>query len=308
MGMNKSQKFIFVLVMIILLIFIWGLFPLFFKWLMISIGVEKTKLEDFGTLGDIYGSLNTLFTSATLIIVIYSTYLQREANKDAGKALENQLRQAEQATTDQLNQSKDSTTQQLNLAQTTHDALIKEMMKSNFDNKFYFLLNYKMQLLNSIKVYNSQDGEIVGALIFDKINTFFTSKIFNKRYETVTELSQLRDEYLLYILKLNEQNPITSINSYILTYKSLYILLDQASYLDEDDKKIYFELIRNSCLTAEQVTIFFLTPFLKDVKEIFLGRELFHSFDVRNFSSYARDHFDESYFFWDIHKDLFNKS
>jgi len=181
MGMNKSQKFIFVLVMIILLIFIWGLFPLFFKWLMISIGVEKTKLEDFGTLGDIYGSLNTLFTSATLIIVIYSTYLQREANKDAGKALENQLRQAEQATTDQLNQSRDSTTQQLNLAQTTHDALIKEMMKSNFDNKFYFLLNYKMQLLNSIKVYNSQDGEIAGALIFDKINTFFHEKISQKR-------------------------------------------------------------------------------------------------------------------------------
>lgn len=88
------------------------------------IGSKETELKDFGSLGDIYGSLNTLFTSATLIIVLYSAYLQREANKDARDAMADQLQQAKDATANQLQQAKDATNEQL---QQARDALAAQL-------------------------------------------------------------------------------------------------------------------------------------------------------------------------------------
>ncbi|WON80797.1 hypothetical protein OK024_03160 [Acinetobacter sp. UGAL515B_02] len=170
--MNKSQKVTLCVVLLIVLLIAWGLFPLFFKWLMIGIGSKETALKDFGTFGDIYGSLNTLFTSATLIIVMYSAYLQRQANKDARDAMERQLQQAREDTEEQLKQAREATEQQilnaqqlahiqleharqysmdqLALARATHEAQIKESKDAIFTNKFYSHLNYKNAKLNSI--------------------------------------------------------------------------------------------------------------------------------------------------------------
>ncbi|MDC5019743.1 hypothetical protein NRA03_18365, partial [Acinetobacter baumannii] len=195
--------------------------------------------------------------------------------------------------------------QQLKLAQSIHDAQMKEIKKSNFDNKFYSLLNYKMQLFNSIKASNPVDGEISGAQIFDRINSFFVKKVLTTRYKTSEELSQLRSDYYVFLTQLNDQTPLTSIYSYVLIYDSLFILIDSADYLDEYEKELYLQLIRNSCLNSEQITIFFISPLYWEIKEIFQGKELFHSFDPRGYHIYARDHFDETYFFWAMHKDLF---
>ncbi|TCB68689.1 PspA/IM30 family protein [Acinetobacter sp. ANC 4178] len=126
MGLTTLQKFVLGLVAFILLIIGWGMFPLFFKWLMIEIGSEKTKLEDFGTLGDIYGSLNTLFTSATLAFVVYATLLQRQANKDARDAMANQLQQARDATAKQLRQARQALNQQLDQANKALEAQLKQ--------------------------------------------------------------------------------------------------------------------------------------------------------------------------------------
>ncbi|MEG8241314.1 hypothetical protein MKR66_16390 [Acinetobacter baumannii] len=133
---NKRQVWL----LVILIILIWLVFPFLFKafmsW-MSWIGADLKTFADYGPVGDIYGSLNTLFTSATLIIVMYSAYLQRQANKDAREAMAEQLKQAKEATAEQLAQAKESTNlqlsqakksieEQLSLAKKTHDAQINE--------------------------------------------------------------------------------------------------------------------------------------------------------------------------------------
>lgn len=303
---RKKHQFICVsLGCFILIVIIFLYFPLFFKYIALEFWkipqtiksndtVEVVELTDLGSIGDIYGSLNTLFTSVTLIIVLYSAYLQREANKDARKSM-----------TKQLQQVKCSAENQLALAKETHNAQMREIRKSNFDNKFYSLLDYKMQLFNSIKALNPTDGEINGAQIFDRINTFFTKKTLSDRYKTQQELDKLKGEYHVFLTHLNNGTPLTSIYSYLAIYDSLFILIDSVDYLDESEKKLYLQLIRNSCLNSEQITIFYISPMYWEIREIFQGKELFHSFDPRGYHIYARDHFDETYFFWAMHKELF---
>ncbi|WP_234622439.1 hypothetical protein [Acinetobacter guillouiae] len=192
MGLTNTQKIVLAIVVFIILLIGWGLFPLFFKWLMIGIGSTKKDIDDFGSMGDIYGSLNTLFTSATLLIVMYSAYLQRQANKDARTAMAEQLQQARDATTTQLTQASDALTQQLDqareateqqiknakelseielsqtreataqqlaLAQATHDAQIKESRHAIFANQFYSLLNFKKDRLNNLFIVHGEEDE-----------------------------------------------------------------------------------------------------------------------------------------------------
>ncbi len=154
MGLTNTQKIVLSLVIFLVLLIGWGMFPLFFKWVMVGIGSKENELKDFGSLGDIYGSLNTLFTSATLIIVLYSAYLQREANKDAREAMKKQLQQARDATAQQLRearrstkeqiqQARDATEQQLEMSQSIHSAQMVESKHAIFSNMFNILLNQK---------------------------------------------------------------------------------------------------------------------------------------------------------------------
>ncbi|OUJ94987.1 hypothetical protein BFG48_000865, partial [Acinetobacter nosocomialis] len=134
------------------ILLLWFFFPILFKYwvfhFLVSPPFTTENFVSLGPIGDIFGGLTALFTSATLIIVIYSAYLQRQANIDAREAMAEQLKQAEKATQDQLTQAKEatkeqleqareatkeqlkqareSTKQQLDLAQATHEAQLKE--------------------------------------------------------------------------------------------------------------------------------------------------------------------------------------
>ncbi|HGF8497868.1 TPA: hypothetical protein ACJB9M_000814, partial [Acinetobacter baumannii] len=148
----------------------WLFFPNLFQWWAIHVwSIPADQLDEMGKLGplgDIYGSLNTLFTSATLLIVIYSAFLQRQANKDAREAMAEQLKQAKEASAEQLEQAKESTKQQLDLAQATHDAQIQETKNSFFTNQFYSLLNYKNESIKNLVLRDQYDKKLVGYEIF----------------------------------------------------------------------------------------------------------------------------------------------
>ncbi|TCB81672.1 DUF1542 domain-containing protein [Acinetobacter sp. ANC 4173] len=113
-----------------LLVLIWLFFPTIFNWWALNIwhvpSNELGKIGDLGPIGDIYGSLNTLFTSVTLVIVLYSVFLQRQANKDARDAVTDQLQQAKDATAEQLQQAKDATNEQLQQARDALDAQLNQ--------------------------------------------------------------------------------------------------------------------------------------------------------------------------------------
>ncbi|MFM2331627.1 MAG: hypothetical protein RIQ74_450 [Pseudomonadota bacterium] len=99
---------------------LWIFFPIIFKYWVLHVLVTPPFTADvfasLGPIGDIFGGLTALFTSATLIIVMYSAYLQRQANEDARKAMAEQLQQARDATATQLNQARKALKQQLEQA------------------------------------------------------------------------------------------------------------------------------------------------------------------------------------------------
>ncbi|MBP8005478.1 MAG: hypothetical protein KAZ18_01080 [Acinetobacter sp.] len=295
MGLTNTQKVVLVIVLFIILLIGWGLFPLFFKWLMIGIGSQQTELEDFGAMGDIYGSLNTLFTSATLAFVVYATLLQRQANQDARYTM-----------TKQLQQAKNAARHQLKLVRLTHEAQMKELKKSNFDNKFYALINYKMELFNSIRAINSDKDEISGSHVFDKILLFFAREILINESQHF-DLKELKSKYFSFLSQLNNNTPLTSMYSYFLVYESIFMLID-LSELDDTDKALYRHLVRNSMFASEQLTLFFIAPFYEEFMGIFVDREMFQSFDMQMYKKYALSFYDKTFFFNDRDKIIFDES
>ncbi|MFL9490118.1 hypothetical protein [Acinetobacter baumannii] len=293
MGINKSQKFVFVLVMIILLIFIWGLFPLFFKWLMIGIGTNKTNLEDFGALGDIYGSLNTLFTSATLLIVIYSAYLQRQANNDVRGAMAEQLEQAREATEEQLKQARESITQQLNLAESTHKAQIKETIYSNFLNTYNSLMNYKLAKYNTIQVFI--DGRVWHSEeIFKEIALSFLGEqqIFELQL-TGREIGDLYNQTLDKIAGIDKG--LNEINSYFLLYESIYELIKNSD-ISEEEKKFFRKTTSNTMSNHEQLTLLWASVDILDCHELVKDTSIFSHFYSDDLMPFLVNFFEKSCF------------
>lgn len=132
-----------------LLVLIWLFFPAIFNWWALNIwhvpNDELGKIGDLGPLGDIYGSLNTLFTSVTLVIVLYSVFLQRQANQDAREAMAKQLSQARDATAKQLLQASQASKQQLEQAKKALEAQLKQAREANME-----------QIINSKSLSNIQ--------------------------------------------------------------------------------------------------------------------------------------------------------
>ncbi|MDC5019695.1 hypothetical protein NRA03_18125, partial [Acinetobacter baumannii] len=110
MNLTDSQKRLLWGLGILFIFIIWITFPLIFKKWVFTLIVKPpfTPLEFavLGPIGDIFGGLTAFFTSLTLIIVLYSAYLQRRANKDARVSMAEQMNRADKANAAQLNQAR----------------------------------------------------------------------------------------------------------------------------------------------------------------------------------------------------------
>lgn len=252
MGLTTTQKVVLVFVVFIILFIGWGLFPLFFKWLMIGIGSgsEKTNLEDFGPMGDIYGSLNTLFTSSTLIIVMYSAYLQRQANEDTRKAL-----------ADQLAQAKESTQKQLALAKSAHKAQIQESRISLFTSQFYTLLNYKNEIFKELSFCDASENYIKGHKLFSRLHKELHQLIIVDKFKNIDSLDEtlIRDAFDKSCKKLNNDEKYYELFVYLEIYSALIDLIN-SSTISKNDKNFYLSLMRRSMTLNEQLCIFLLAP------------------------------------------------
>lgn len=282
-GVNKSQKVVLCLVLLVILLIAWGLFPLFFKWLMVGIGSKETDLKEFGAFGDIYGSLNTLFTSATLIIVMYSAYLQRQANQDAREAMQKQLQQARDDTEKQLQQAREATQQQiehakhladiqlrqsmevsdkqLELAKASHDAQMRESKNTFFKSQFYLLLNYKNDMFKELKMSNSDGFELRGHKLFNELFKCLNHNIMFKYSNNIKNV----DKDIITLAfdesckRLNNNDKFYEILSYFEIYAAIIKLIN-SSKLDQNEVNFYGDLLRISTSTNEQLCIFLLAP------------------------------------------------
>jgi len=268
MNLTDFQKILLWGLGILFILILWITFPLIFKeWvftLLVKPPFTPEAFASLGPIGDIFGGLTALFTSVTLIIVMYSAYLQRQANKHAREAMAEQVRQAEKATI-----------QQLSLAKSTHEAQLKETMYSNFLNTYNSLMNYKLAKYNTIQLFVK--GRIWHAEeIFKEIGlTFYAEKqIFELRL-TRAQIGNLYNQTLIDIA--GSDKGLEELNSYFLIYQSIYDLINDAE-ITEKEKAFFRKATSNSMSKHEQLTLLWAATNLLDWYELVKNTGIFNQF------------------------------
>lgn len=298
MGLTNTQKIVLSLVIFLVLLIGWGMFPLFFKWVMVGIGSKENELKDFGSLGDIYGSLNTLFTSATLIIVMYSAYLQRQANNDARDAMAKQLQQASNATEKQLRQARLATKQQLALAQATHDAQIKESRYSVFSNMFYALMNQKHEILKNLCIRNGENfsSSELFTHMGDEFDTLVGTDFKDLNVNIIEHDIFMYNSFMKHAEKfINNHSFTNGFYAYFFVYQSLLRLIKESD-LEDNDKSFFISIISNSLVHDEQVALLWVCCFTSDLRETFEDTGLIDTFLNVNHMKFIVKNFDKSIF------------
>lgn len=278
-------------------IFLFLFLPLVFKSLAVNVwGVPLSivdekgtsiplKLSDLGPLGDIYGSLNTLFTSITLGIVAYTAGLQRKANEQTFNATEAQL----------------------DLAQNNHEEQLKESRNAIFTNQFYALLNFKNERLNALILRPKDEPIIQGYEIFDKFNEEI-GKIFTQYKHKQNELNSKKviEEFKKISKKYNNDLISYDIFSYFELYAALMQLLELTP-MEKKLKKFYRDMIRSSMTRVEQDVLFFLAPMWKRVIIPLKGSFIFNTFNLNETNTeFAKLHYEKTYFAHSINRDKLN--
>ena len=147
---KATIEFFGILIALILIFLIWLYYPTFITWMdqparniivpfkpseMITERVDPNNFqkvgEHFGTYGDSYGSLNTLFSGFAFAILIISLFMQRQELKEQRKELEAQRLEIKKSNDIAENQRKITEPQ---------STLIKQQIKDANVQSFYQLL------------------------------------------------------------------------------------------------------------------------------------------------------------------------
>lgn len=288
----------------------WLFFPNLFQWWALhvwSIPIEQLdEMGKLGPLGDIYGSLNTLFTSATLLIVLYSTYLQRQANKDVRESMAEQLKQAKEASAEQLRQAKESTKQQLDLAEATRDAQIKESQNAIFTTKFNSLLNYKDEMLKTFVV--RKDNKIYnGREIFDIYFKHFENLVDSdwkdlKRFNENLIINEIRK----CDLASDEGIEFNDWYSHFLKIADI-IKLIKNSGLNDSEKDFFLSVLRSSMTMREQITLFWVAPVVPQIYPVLEDSKIFNLFYGEKFIPYCQQFYKRGHFNSNSWKKVFDE-
>ncbi len=311
MNLNDFQKRLLWGLGILFILILWITFPLIFKeWVFTLLVKPPFTPEAFATLGpigDIFGGLTAFFTSLTLIIVLYSAYLQRQANKDAREAMFEQLKQAKEASAEQLKQAKESTKQQLDLAEATRDAQIKESQNAIFTTKFNSLLNYKDEMLKTFVV--RKDNKIYnGREIFDIYFKHFENLVDSdwkdlkefKKANIVTEVRKCDKSF-------DEGIEFSDWYAHFLKIADL-IKLIKNSELPDSEKDFFFSVLRTSMTMREQITLFWVAPVVPQIYPILEDSKIFNLFYAEKLIHYGKQFYKRGHFNSNSWKDVFDET
>ncbi|MNE13566.1 hypothetical protein D3C80_1064060 [compost metagenome] len=214
----------------------WLVFPVFFSWFF-SIILEKkyNYPSDLGGVGDIYGSLNTLFTLLTLFVVLYSNQKQLETNKEI-------LR---------------TSNLQLNLARRNHKDQMSESRRAIFNDMFYSLLNYKSEKFKQLGVVTKK-GTLSPSDITNAIFKEFLRLIETKWMDLEkVERNHLEKELEYFVNKITGGKGYAKLYAYFYLYESIYRLINNEN-LSDSDAHFYKDLVSNSMEPGEQLTLTWL--------------------------------------------------
>lgn len=261
--------------------------PQVFKWLAVdvwgvptsSVGEDKAlQLTDLGPLGDIYGSLNTLFTSATLAFVVYATLLQREANKDARDALADQLQHAKDSTEEQLKQARHATATQLVQARRSLKLQLEASRHDTFTNMFHSLLSHKIERFNQISM--STKDKTIGAYEISNLITIEFHRLIEGKWKDIDTIEKidLSSSFEYCVAKITRGKGYYKIYNYFYIYESIFNLIKNEN-LSPRDEEYFKDLVRNSMEVGEQVIILWIASF-SDYYQNFLMDSGVFSFEL----------------------------
>ena len=267
MNLTDFQKRLLWGLGILSIFIVWITFPLIFKtWVFTLLVKPPFTPEAFATLGpigDIFGGLTAFFTSATLIIVMYSAYLQRKANKDAREAMAEQLKQA-----------RESTIQQLDLAKATHDAQLQESRYSIFINGFNSLLNYKhdrymsIQTTKGSRTYQAHE-------VFTHLNIGLRDYTENE-WKDISKVTpeQVEQDFYSVMNEISNIGNHTELMGYFTTVSDLYNFINHSS-INADDKEFYKSMVLNSLTTGEQAALYWIGAFRSEFNTLARNEKCF---------------------------------
>lgn len=258
------KKTLLTLVILFFVIFpLWAYFPIFFAKLTHSVlGDAKAYGDHLGAVGDIYGSLNTLVSSIAFLAIAFTTYLQVVSLRET-RAVNNEQ--------------------------------IKESRHSVFTSKFYGLMNYKLELLHTLKVKdkdNEYKGYEIFVLFFDKMSELLSNEWLE--LDNIDD-QELQREFHKFARQINGSKEFANWFSYFLIYAEL-IKLIRNSKIDKHEKTFFEQVMRNSMTMEEQVTLFWIAPFVPKIYPHLKGSRIFSVFYNPKYIAYGKRFYDATYF------------
>ncbi|UOG18652.1 hypothetical protein [Acinetobacter sp. PK01] len=226
-----------VIVAIILLALILYFFlPLAFKFVAINLwGIPETiknskgvvtgtlQLTDLGPLGDIYGSLNTLFTSLTLGVIAYTAILQYRVSKVM---------------------QKDS---------------FKNMFYSLLEQNREIINSIKFPQFEKIGLIKVKSETWDSVKIFSELSDTFT-EFLEKNHHRIESLTKedVRKVLRNFVTDKTKNTRSNGFYSSFKNYKSLINYVKHEEILNEEEKSFYFSVIRNSMYYGEKKALLLL--------------------------------------------------
>ncbi|AUM28572.1 hypothetical protein [Acinetobacter pittii] len=284
-----KHKFAASFFLFIIALLSWLFFPKFFFWIMGLILNKDFKLNDeIGGIGDVYGSLNTLFTFLTLCVVLYSTYKQVKLSLELQK----------------------NANLQLDAGVNNHKEQMKESRRALFNEMFYSLLNYKREKFEQLNVVTKK-GNLSASELTNAIYKEFL-RLLEKKWSNLEKIDQesLSNEFKYFVNKITNGKGYEQLYTYFYMYESIYKLINNEE-LTPNDESFYKDLVSNSMTPGEQITLVWIAAsssyhcgFLKNsyfivyhmpkgfiaFAEKFLDQSLFiHPQFLREWNEYRKD-------------------
>lgn len=227
--------------------------------------------EKFGTYGDAYGSLNTLFSGFAFAILIISLFMQRQELKEQRKELAAQREEISKSN-EIAEQQRIITEQQATLIQQQ----VQDAQRQNFTSIFFKYLEEKKDKENKLIILGNQP--IRGALCFKQYSSYLNT-ICSQYSPLFSQILDNKSRNQKVQITLNHEFHSTEINSNYLFLKSNYFIffefiikfIETHEYLINSNEQVEILLSYTTqdellCLLWYALTRFDLTILIKKYK------------------------------------------
>lgn len=217
--------------------------------------------EKYGTYGDTYGSLNTLFTGWAFAGLIISIILQMLELKATRKELIEQKKV--------MREQKEEYKEQNKILENQHKLIelqFKESKKQNFLNQFYALLDQRQSLLSNLVMPNVNGREVRGnEVIFVYAKKFRDiRKTFNSDKNTSNDMKVMWDDFTFDSYTSYD----SQVKSYFKFYRMMFSIIDRTDALEDSEKKYYRNILKNFIGVEEQLILMWLGSFNKQYNSL----------------------------------------